>query len=98
MAANLPLRALLALPFALMLGGCMVGPKYVKPAVPMTPGYKEAPDAYKEVDTQGNQAWQPVHPSDATKRGEWWTVFGESQLDRLEPQIAIANQSLKDRG
>jgi len=95
MAANLPLRALLALPFALMLGGCMVGPKYVKPAVPMTPGYKEAPDAYKEVDTQGNQAWQPVHPSDATKRGEWWTVFGESQLDRLEPQIAIANQSLK---
>jgi hypothetical protein len=34
---------------ALMLAGCMVGPKYAKPSVPMTPAYKESPpDSFKE--------------------------------------------------
>jgi hypothetical protein len=30
---------------ALLLAGCMVGPNYVRPAVPATPDYKEAPQA-----------------------------------------------------
>jgi NodT family efflux transporter outer membrane factor (OMF) lipoprotein len=75
----------------IMLTGCMVGPKYVKPAVPMAPSFKEAgPDTYKE-----NANWHVAQPSDAVQRGEWWTIFGDSELNLLEPQIATNNQNLK---
>jgi NodT family efflux transporter outer membrane factor (OMF) lipoprotein len=73
------------------LTGCMVGPKYVKPAAPAAPSFKEAdPNAYKE-----NSGWRIAQPSDALQRGEWWTVFGDSELNELEPQIAANNQDLK---
>jgi len=69
----------------------MVGPKYVKPSVPMAPGYKEAsPDAYKE-----NSNWQVAQPADAVSRGEWWKIFGDTELNTLEPQVAANNQDLK---
>jgi NodT family efflux transporter outer membrane factor (OMF) lipoprotein len=75
----------------LALTGCMVGPKYVKPSVPMAPGFEEAgPDAYKE-----NSNWHIGQPADAAQRGEWWTVFGDAELNALEPQIAANNQDLK---
>ena len=78
-----------------VLCGCMVGPKYVKPTVPMAPGFKEAgpdahPDAYKE-----NANWQVAQPSDAAPRGAWWTIFGDAELNTLEPQVAANNQDLK---
>jgi NodT family efflux transporter outer membrane factor (OMF) lipoprotein len=77
---------------AVLLSGCMVGPKYVKPTVPMAPDYKEAPaaDAYKEGTT-----WQTAKPADTAQKGEWWTIFGDTQLNALEPQVAAANQNLK---
>src|ERR1700753_3254620 len=75
----------------LLLSGCMVGPKYVKPSVPLAPAYKEAgPEGYKE-----NSNWQVAQPSDAMQRGEGWTVFGDTELNTLEPQGAANNQNLK---
>ncbi len=69
----------------------MVGPKYVKPSVPMAPEFKEAnPDAYKESST-----WQVAQPADAAQRGEWWRIFGDAQLNALELQVAANNQDLK---
>ena len=73
----------------------MVGPKYVKPSVPMAPVYKEAspdayPDAYKE-----NSNWQVAQPADAASRGEWWKIFGDAELNTLEPQVGANNQDLK---
>jgi NodT family efflux transporter outer membrane factor (OMF) lipoprotein len=69
----------------------MVGPKYVKPPVPMTPQYKEtAPDAYKE-----NANWQVAQPADAASRGEWWKIFGDVELNTLEPEVTANNQDLK---
>ena len=74
-----------------LLSGCMVGPKYVKPLVPLTPEYKEAnPDTLKE-----NANWQVAQPADAVQRGEWWKVFGDPELNALEPQVAADNQDLK---
>jgi len=83
-------------PFAaLLLTGCMVGPKYVKPSVPMAPEFKEAgsdanTDAYKESTN-----WRVAQPSDAAQRGQWWTIFGDAELNVLEPQVAENNQDLK---
>jgi NodT family efflux transporter outer membrane factor (OMF) lipoprotein len=69
----------------------MVGPKYVKPVVPMAPAFKEAgPDTSKE-----NAAWQVAQPSDAADRGAWWKIFGDTELNTLEPQVAAKNQNLK---
>ena len=49
-----------------LLTGCMVGPKYVKPAVPLAPGSSPAsPDTYKE-----NGDWQQATPQDAVLRGD----------------------------
>ena len=84
-------RAALTSAAVLALSGCMVGPKYVKPSVPMAPEFKEAnPDAYKESST-----WQVAQPADAAQRGEWWTIFGDAELNALEPQVAANNQDLK---
>src|ERR1700719_1197707 len=84
-----PILIIVALP--LLLAGCTVGPRYVKPAVPITLAYKEeAPDSFKELSQ-----WQPAHPADQASRGNWWEVFGDSQLNQLEEQIAGSNQNLK---
>ncbi|MEO6805279.1 MAG: efflux transporter outer membrane subunit [Edaphobacter sp.] len=75
----------------LLLGGCMVGPKYVKPSAPLAPAYKEAnPGGYKE-----DSNWQVAQPADAAQRGEWWKIFTDAELNVLEPQIAASNQDLK---
>jgi NodT family efflux transporter outer membrane factor (OMF) lipoprotein len=76
---------------SLLLSGCMVGPKYVKPTVPMAPAFKEqVPDAYKQSD-----GWKPAQPSDQAMRGNWWEVFGDPQLNALEEQLTASNQNLK---
>ena len=71
--------------------GCMVGPKYVKPTTPMSPAYKEnAPELYKEGSN-----WHQAQPSDTVLKGDWWTIFNDSELNALEPQVIAANQDLK---
>jgi NodT family efflux transporter outer membrane factor (OMF) lipoprotein len=81
----------LILPLVFLLAGCTVGPKYIKPNVPMTETYKEdVPSSFKESDQ-----WQPAHPADQTSRGNWWEIFGDEELNELEEQIAGSNQTLK---
>src|ERR1700723_1344064 len=75
---------------ALLLPSCMVGPNYARPAAPVTPAYKEAPQTY-----QGDEIWKPVHPSDGALRTAWWELFGDDELNSLEQQVAGANQELK---
>jgi NodT family efflux transporter outer membrane factor (OMF) lipoprotein len=75
----------------LLLDGCMVGPKYVKPTVPTAPAFKEQPpDSYKESD-----GWKTAQPSDQAIRGDWWEIFGDAQLNALEDQVTTSNQDLK---
>jgi len=68
---------------ALLLGGCMVGPDYVRPEAPSTPSYKES------------GGWKVAQPSDALSRGAWWDLFNDPELHGLEEQVAAANQDLK---
>jgi NodT family efflux transporter outer membrane factor (OMF) lipoprotein len=67
----------------LLLGGCMVGPKYVKPDVPIAPAFKEG------------DGWKTATPNDQSLRGDWWTMFQDPQLNALETQVDSANQTLK---
>lgn len=71
--------------------GCMVGPKYVKPAMPTPPAFKEAlpPNATSGAD------WMVAGPNDQAVRGKWWLIFGDPELDALEGQLIQANQDLQ---
>jgi NodT family efflux transporter outer membrane factor (OMF) lipoprotein len=69
----------------------LVGPDYSKPPV-------TTPAAYKETPTAKNGqpgVWQRAVPSDAMKRGKWWEIFGDVELNTLEEQVTTANQNLK---
>jgi NodT family efflux transporter outer membrane factor (OMF) lipoprotein len=73
------------------LTGCIVGPQYARPSVPLAPAFKEPlPENFKSED-----GWKPSQPSDAQLKGDWWTLFNDPQLNTLEAQIDPANQTLK---
>ena len=70
----MPKTVRLALPLALaaaLLGGCTVGPDYVRPDT-------DVPTAYKE-----DSLWKTAKPADEYPRGQWWRVFHDPELDRL---------------
>ncbi len=73
----------------------MVGPKYVKPSVPLAPDYKEESGAGSAAYKEAGAAWQPAQPGDTALRGDWWTIFNDAELNALEPQVAVSNQTLK---
>src|ERR1700683_252541 len=74
----------------LIFNGCNVGPKYHPPT-------EQAPAAYKEI-TPANQKdienWKTAQPSDDALRGKWWEIFGDPQLNTLEDQVNVSNQSI----
>ena len=63
-----------------LVAGCNFAPTYEKPGV-------ETPETFKE-------AWKTAEPSDANIRSKWWEAFHEPDLDALEAQAAISNQSV----
>jgi NodT family efflux transporter outer membrane factor (OMF) lipoprotein len=77
------MKTFLVIALMLILGGCMVGPKYIKPDVPIAPAFKEG------------DGWKTATPSDQVLRGDWWTMFRDPQLNALEIQVDTANQTLK---
>lgn len=72
-----------------LLGGCSIGSKYTRPAMPTVPAYKEL-GASNVV--QGD--WKPAQPSDEAARGKWWESFHDPQLNQLEEKLNISNQNI----
>jgi NodT family efflux transporter outer membrane factor (OMF) lipoprotein len=86
-------RLPLALPAAaaLLLSGCVVGPKYSKPSAPTTPRYKEPlPDSFKET-----KDWRFAHPGEPSISSQWWEIFRDPRLSGLEEAVVAGNQDLK---
>ena len=69
--------------------GCVVGPKYHAPAVPVPSAYKESAAASTEV-----RDWKVASPQDAIARGTWWEIFDDLELNALEEQIDAGNQTI----
>ncbi len=65
------------------LSGCLVGPDYHRPAVPVPARYTELP------------GWTAAAPADAAPKGAWWTDFHDPLLDELEPMVAVSNQTVR---
>src|ERR1700733_10412562 len=66
------------------LAGCDLAPTY-------DPPHTLLPDSY-----QGSGAFRVAQPEDAlSPRGDWWTLFGDEQLNRLEEQLNRENPNLE---
>ncbi len=76
-------RTVLAVASAATLAACSVGPAYQRASAPTPPAYKEAASG-----------WLPAAPADALDRGDWWTLFGDAELNRLVPQVEVSNQNV----
>ncbi len=67
-----------------VMAGCAVGPRYSRPTAQVPSTFKEEPPN-----------WKQAQPADQTLRGNWWEIFGDPQLNALEEQIKVSNQTLK---
>jgi NodT family efflux transporter outer membrane factor (OMF) lipoprotein len=66
------------------LSGCApVGPNFVRPAAIVSPQFKEI------------KGWKIATPRVSEPKGEWWSVFHDPELDRLERVVAVSNQTVK---
>ena len=65
----------------LLLASCAVGPTYEKPDV--------------SAITPAKWKWQTAAPRDHAPKGEWWKVFGDGELNRLQALAVANNQELK---
>lgn len=77
----------------LALAGCLPGPKYHAPSAPAAtaPAYKESTVHF--ADAPG---WKVATPQDAMLRGNWWEIFHDPELNSLEDQLNINNQTIKE--
>ncbi len=66
-----------------LLGGCAVGPNYHRPPV-------KVPRHYTAL-----AGWTAARPADGAPKGNWWTAFHDPLLDRLEPAVAVSNQTVR---
>ncbi|MCL2661273.1 MAG: RND transporter, partial [Acidobacteriaceae bacterium] len=82
----IPVAALLVL-----CAGCRVGPRYQVPAAATAPAFTEQPP---QSFTESKQ-WAAAAPSDAWSKGRWWEVFQSPELNDLQQQIEVSNQTLK---
>jgi NodT family efflux transporter outer membrane factor (OMF) lipoprotein len=67
----------------LAMSACAPKTKYVPPTADMPPAFHE------------NADWKTAHPGDEALRGTWWELFGDPDLNALEQQIDVSNQTLK---
>jgi multidrug efflux system outer membrane protein len=70
----------------MLLAGCAVGPDYHRP-----PAVATMPAAYAGATNE----WKTAAPQAQLPRGQWWKMFDDPELNRLEAQAADANQDLK---
>ncbi len=69
---------------ALALSGCApVGPNFERPAAIVSPQFKEI------------KGWKIATPRQSEPKGEWWSVFHDPELDRLERVVVVSNQTIK---
>ena len=73
-----------------LLGGCTVGPKYHTPSAPTPQAYKELTPA----NFPATDGWKVAQPKDDALRGKWWEIYNDPQLNALEDQVDISNQSI----
>jgi NodT family efflux transporter outer membrane factor (OMF) lipoprotein len=79
---------LLAIAITLFVGGCTVGPNYQRPR-------SATLDEWGELAASGSSTRSASRPSSAPPIVQWWTVFGDPQLDNLVERAVKGNLDLR---
>ena len=89
------LAHLLAISTMLFTAGCVVGPRFKKPAAPDVSGYTPAPISTTSAtpNVSGGEAQHLIEGQDIP--GEWWTLFHSKPLNDLIERSLKANPDLK---
>lgn len=75
-----------------LLGGCLSGPNYRRPAALGTNAF---PANFAEDSSNSNsQTWKAASPAAHVPRGAWWDIFRDPELKRLEELATGGNQEL----
>ncbi len=84
-----PAGCALVLIFA--LAGCAVGPDYKRADVVAN---QPLPKIFSDNNPTNATIWKIAAPSANQPRGEWWTLFNDAELSRLETLATTNNQNL----
>ena len=80
------MKALIALPtllaLSLALSACAIGPDYQRPEL-------TTPAQFKQIE-----GWTQATPGDVLERGNWWQLYGDSELNALVERLNVSNQNL----
>lgn len=76
-------RPLALVVMAFSLGACTLGPDYQRPELPLAAAFKQA-----------EGWWKSATPSDVLQRGDWWTLYGDAELNALVGRLNVSNQNL----
>jgi NodT family efflux transporter outer membrane factor (OMF) lipoprotein len=85
--SSAPLLRSIPLAIGMALAGCSLAPAYKVPVVPVAASYQGAADS-------GNRLWQTAQPSDRLARDQWWQVYHDPQLDRLQQRLLANNADI----
>lgn len=77
-----PMRPLAVVVMAVSLGACTLGPDYQRPELPIATEFKQA------------EGWKAATPTDALQRGDWWALYGDTELNALVARLNVSNQNL----
>ena len=75
-------RSVLVLAVAAVLAGCNLAPAYKVPATPASAQYKDI------------GPWVQAQPADQLPRADWWSLYGDAQLDQLQQRLLAHNADL----
>ncbi|HTD03156.1 efflux transporter outer membrane subunit [Undibacterium sp.] len=78
-----PVRRFAILGAAIAMAGCAGAPDYRRPDISIPAAWQSAPP------------FREGAPSDGALKGNWWELFQDAQLNQLEQQAMVQNQSLQ---
>jgi outer membrane protein, multidrug efflux system len=78
-----------------LLAGCAVGPDYKRPVATNIPGAYTGATNTIVTSADATNGWKIAKPQARIPKGNWWEIFGDDDLNKLERQASDANQQLK---
>src|SRR5205814_5521531 len=66
-----------------------------RPQTTTTPAAYTGATNVVATDSGATNGWKVAQPQSQIPKGNWWEIFGDSELNELEGQASAANQQLK---
>ena len=73
------------------LTACNLAPDFALPEISTPAKFKE--EAKPNPEVQGT--WKKAAPADNIDKGQWWKVFGDEELNKLQEQMLTSNPDLE---